>query len=145
MAQVMLRHDTFKGAAFMTPRQILLLNASFTAVSAVAMLVARSALAPLFGLSTPRLLDAIAVSLVLYAVALVFVANRRSVSREVLLTFAIADGVWVAGSAVVLFLFWAELAPIARALVILAAVVVDGFAMLQYRAAGASGMLASRA
>ena len=128
----------------MTPRQILLLNASFTAVSAVAMLVARSALAPLFGLSTPLLLDAIAIGLVLYAVALVFVANR-SVSREALLTFAIADGVWVAGSALVLFLFWSELAPVARALVILAALVVDGFAMLQYRAAGASGMLASRA
>ena len=43
---------------------------------------------------------------------------------------------WVAGSAVVLLLFWTQLAPIARLLVIAVAIVVDVFAMLQFRAAG---------
>jgi hypothetical protein len=36
----------------------------------------------------------------------------------------------------VLLLFWNELTPLARILVIAAAIVVDLFAMLQFRAAG---------
>jgi len=46
------------------------------------------------------------------------------------------DALWVAGSAVVLVLFWGQFAPVARLIVIAAAVVVDLFATLQFRAAG---------
>jgi hypothetical protein len=42
----------------------------------------------------------------------------------------------VAASGLVLLLFWSELAPVARVLVIAAAVVVEVFATLQFRAAG---------
>ena len=42
---------------------------------------------------------------------------------------------WVVGSVVVLLLFWPQLAPIARVLIIGVALVVDAFAMLQFRAA----------
>ena len=56
--------------------------------------------------------------------------------RRALMAFTFADGLWVAASALVLLLFWNELAPLARILVIAAAVVVDVFAMLQFRAAG---------
>ena len=44
-------------------------------------------------------------------------------------------GLALAASALVLLLFWNELMPVARILVIGAAVVVDVFAMLQFRAA----------
>jgi hypothetical protein len=50
------------------------------------------------------------------------------------MAFTFADGLWVAGSAIVLLLFWNELTPLARVLVIAAALVVDVFAMLQFRA-----------
>jgi len=56
-----------------------------------------------------------------------------------LMAFTFADGLWVAGSAIVLLLFWNELTPLARILVIGAALVVDVFAMLQFRAAGGLG------
>ena len=55
--------------------------------------------------------------------------------KHALLAFAAADGAWVVGSAVVLLLFWAQLTPIGRVLVVGVAFVVDAFAMLQYHAA----------
>jgi hypothetical protein len=58
------------------------------------------------------------------------------VGRRALMAFTFADGVWVVASAIVLLLFWTELTPLARILVIAAAIVVDAFAMLQFRAAG---------
>lgn len=122
----------------MTPRRILQTNAFFTAVSAVAMLGLRGTLPPLFGLATPLLLDVIAIGLLAYAGLLVAAARRQPLDRQTLMAFAIADAAWVAGSAVVLLLFWAQLAPIARALIIVAALAVDVFATLQYRAAGAA-------
>lgn len=120
----------------MTPRHILLVNASSTAVSAVAMLAARSILAPLFGLSTPLPLDLVAIGFLIYAGALVGAARREPVSPRALMAFAILDGIWVAGSALLLLVAWTELAPIARALVTIVALVVEAFAILQYRAAG---------
>ena len=52
------------------------------------------------------------------------------------MAFAIVDALWVAGSAVVLLLFWGQLTPVARVLVIAVALAVEVFATLQYRAAG---------
>lgn len=121
----------------MTARQILSLNASATTVTAVAMLVARDLLAPRFGLSTPWLLDLTAVAFLVYAAALAFAATRRPVPREALLAFAAIDAAWVALSAVVVVLYWPALTPIARALIIAVALIVEVFATLQYRAAGA--------
>ena len=120
----------------MTSNQILQLNALSTAASAVGMLAARGGLYRLFGLDSPVLLDVIAIDLLVYAGALVAVARAPMVGRRALMAFTFADGVWVLASAIVLLLFWTELTPLARILVIAAAIVVDLFAMLQFRAAG---------
>jgi len=120
----------------MTPHRILQFNAVSTAASALAMLVTRQSLHSLFGLESPALLDILAVGLLAYAVALVVVTKRRIIDRQALMTFAIGDAIWVVGSAIVLLLFWAQLAPVARVLVIGAALVVEVFAVLQFRAAG---------
>lgn len=122
----------------MTAHRILQLNAFATGASAVAMLAARGSLYPLFGLSSPILLDLLAISFLVYAGALALTASRRPVSRTALIVFTAADGAWVVASALCLLLFWPDLTPIGRALVIAAAVVVDVFAMLQFRAAGRS-------
>ena len=120
----------------MTPHRILQLNAVTTAACALAMVATRGTLYSLFGLDRPVLLDAVAVGLLAYAGALALAAQRRAVSRQVLMTFTAADVMWVVGSAVVLVLFWAELAPLARVLVVAVALVVEVFATLQFRAAG---------
>jgi hypothetical protein len=120
----------------MTARQILSFNAVATAVSAIAMLATRSFLAPLFGLATPLLLDIVAVGFLGYAGVLAAAATRRPVPRAALLTFAAADAAWVLLSAIVLVLFWSQLTPIARVLIVAVALFCEVAATLQFRAAG---------
>ena len=128
----------------MTPNRILNLNALSTAGCAVAMLLMRGLLYPLFGLSSPLLLDVIAVGLSAYALALWLVSRQEAISRRSLLLFTLVDDAWVVGSAIVLELFWADLAPAARALTIAVALVVAVFAILQFRAAGWWGVRVRR-
>lgn len=120
----------------MTPHRILHLNALSTAACAVGMVATRGTLHEWFGLDTPVLLDVLAAGLLAYAGALAIAARRRPVSRQALMAFTFADALWVVGSAAVLLLFWGQLAPIARLLVIAVAIVVEAFATLQYLAAG---------
>jgi hypothetical protein len=123
----------------MNARRILQLNAVATAACAVGMLAGRSILPPLFALDSSLLLDAIAVALLAYAGALVVAAERGQVSKATMMFFTVADAAWVVGSAVVLVAFWTELAALARVLVIAVAVVVEAFALLQFREASAIG------
>ena len=120
----------------MTSHRILQLNAVSTAACGVGMLAARGILPALFGLDSPVLLDVVALGLLAYAVMLALVAHRHPVTRQALIAFTVADALWVMASAIVLMLFWAELAVVARVLVIAVALVVEVFATLQFRAAG---------
>jgi hypothetical protein len=98
----------------MTSHRILQLNAVSTAACGLAMLATRATLHAFFGLDTPTLLDLLAVGFLLYAGALAVAARRQPVSREVLIAFTVADGLWVVASAMVLLLFWGQLAAVAR-------------------------------
>lgn len=119
----------------MTPRQTLLLDAAASALCALAVLVFGAQLAPLFGLDSARALDVTALATLGYA-ALAVRASRATVVRgRTLMTFAIANAVWVVASAVLLAVCWATFAPLARTLVFVVALVVEVFATLQYRAA----------
>ena len=119
----------------MTANRLLRLNAAITAVSAAAMLLARPYLYPLFGLSSPLWLDVATGVFVVYAVALVAAASRTIVPRAALWAFTAGDGACFAVSVLLLVVFWSDFTPIARVLIALTALVVDGFAMAQYRAA----------
>lgn len=119
----------------MTSHRILQLNAVSTAACGLGLLAGRGTLYVLFGLDTPTLLDVIAVGLLAYAGMLAAAALQRPVSRPVLMAFTAADVLWVAASALVLLLFWAQFDSVARFLIIAVAVVVEVFATLQFRAA----------
>jgi len=121
----------------MTANRILQLNAVITAVCAVAMLAARPILYPLFGLSSPAWLDVATIVFLAYAAALLFVARRPTVRRAELVVFTIGDSLCFVAGLIVLIAFWSDLTPLARVLVALTTVVVDVFAMAQYRAARA--------
>jgi hypothetical protein len=121
----------------MTPQRILAINAASTAACAAAMLGTRGMLYPLFGLDAPLPLDVVAVGFLGYAAALAVAARQAHVSRRTLVAFTVADAAWVAGSALVLVVFWTELAALARVMVIAVALVVEVFASLQFRAVGA--------
>lgn len=118
----------------MTARRTLLANASFTAVSAVVLITAREALYPLFALGSPSLLTAIGLVLLPYAGTLALEARREPPQRYALVTAAVLDAGWVVGSVIVLLLAWSALAPAGRALIIAAALIVEVFAFLQFRA-----------
>jgi hypothetical protein len=125
-----------KGVLIMTSHRILQLNAVSTAACGVGLLATREILPALFGLDGPMLLDLLAVGLLVYAGLLAVAAHRRPVTRQALIAFTVADVAWVAASAIVLLLFWADFAAVARVLVIAVALVVEVFATLQLRAAG---------
>ncbi len=120
----------------MTSHRILQLNGLSTAACAVVMLAARGLLYPLFGLDTPLVMDVLAVAFIGYAVALFAAAHRRPVTRGALLFFTVADVAYVAASAIALVVFWSQLTPVARFLLVAVALVVEVFATLQFRAAG---------
>lgn len=119
----------------MTARRTMFANASFSAASAVFMLAARDTLYPLFALESPALLVAMAGGLLLYAGSLVVAARREPPDRRALLTAAVLDAGWVIGSGIILVVAWGQLAPVARVLIIAAALVVEVFATLQFRVA----------
>ena len=119
----------------MTSHRILQLNAVSTAACALAMLATRGTLYSFFGLEAPLLLDVLAAGLLVYAGALALVAGRQPVTRQALMAFSFGDALWVASSIVVLLVFWGQLAPIARFLIIAVGLVVEVFATLQFRAA----------
>jgi len=119
----------------MNAQRILQLNAVTTAISAAAMIIARPILYPLFGLSSPLWLDIATIAFIGYAAALLFVGTRPVVHRLELFAFTIGDGLCFAAGLVVLIAFWSNLTPIARVLIAITTIVVDGFALAQYRAA----------
>jgi hypothetical protein len=119
----------------MTAHRLLQLNALSTAACALVMVATRGLLHTQFGLSSPWLLDMLAGGLFVYAAAMALAAWKRPVARPALLAFTVADAAWVLGSAVILFAFWNDFAPLARVAVVLVAVVVEIFATLQFRAA----------
>jgi hypothetical protein len=121
----------------MTPRRILQINAFATAACALGLLATRGILPAFFGLAGPALLDLVAVGFLAYAGVLAFIAGRDRVGPQALKAFAAADAAWVVASAIALLAFWSEMAPLGRLLVIAVALVVEVFATLQFRAAGA--------
>lgn len=122
----------------MTTHKILQLNALITAVSAVAMLLARPVLYPLFGLSSPMWLDVATIVFIVYAAALVLAANRPIVQRAALVAFTIGDSLCFLAGLVLLVAFWADFTPLGRVLIAMTTIVVDVFAMAQFRAARAA-------
>jgi hypothetical protein len=124
--------------AIMTPNKLLQLNAAITAVSAVAMLLARPYLYPLFGLTSPLWLDVATAVFIVYAVGLVVAANRPIVQRAALVAFTIGDSLCFLAGLVLLVAFWSDFTPLGRVLIAMTTVVVDVFAMAQFRAAKAA-------
>ena len=125
----------------MTATRILGTNAVATMLTAVTMLVGRRVLYPQYGLADPLMIDAIAVAFLVYAGAMALSASGQGVSRRALLVYAAADAAWVVASALMLALWWPQFTGAGRALIVVVALVVEVFATLQFRAAGAGRAL----
>lgn len=118
-----------------TAHRAVLIDATATAATAVLLLAGRSLLYPYFGLSSPVLMDLTAVAFIAYAALIALVARRDVITRSTLLTIAGANVAYVAASVVLLVLFWGQLHPIGRTVIVAVALVVEAFAALQFVAA----------
>ena len=119
----------------LTAHRAVLIDAAATTATALLMLAARGVLFPYFGLSSPLLLDLTAAAFIVYAVVIGRMTLRPDISRSALMTVAGANVAYVVVSLAVLMMFWGQLHPIGRGLIVAVALAVEGFAALQFMAA----------
>lgn len=112
-------------------RRTLLVNAIFSALSGAALVGLGGFLAPHFGLESAALLWLIGAGLLPFGALVGISAASSRPGRPRVLAIAVADLLWVGGSAVVLMVAWEALAPWGRALIGGVALVVGAFAYLQ--------------
>ena len=117
----------------LTARHTLLIDAAATTATALLMLAGRNLLFPYFGLTSPLVLDLTALAFLAYA-GIIAVCARRTVTRTAVMTTAAANAGYVVASAVLLILFWSDLQPVGRALMVMVAITVEAFATLQFAA-----------
>ncbi len=113
-----------------TLRAALLLDAAVTGVNGLAYVVAAGALASLLGPSAEVLLG-IGGFLLVYAIGVALVGNRRPVPRRGAGAVVSANLLWVAASLAALVGDWLELTTVGTIWLLMQAVTVGGFAALQ--------------
>jgi hypothetical protein len=118
----------------LTARHTLLIDAVATTATALLMFAGRGLLYPYFGLQSPLVLDVAATAFLVYAAIIALAARREDITRTTLMATAAANGAYVVASAAMLVLFWSELQPVGRALIVVVALAVEAFAMLQFAA-----------
>jgi hypothetical protein len=119
----------------LSARHAILIDAAATTVTAALMLAARGFLYPYFVLASPQLLDIAAAAFIVYAAIIGVAAARADISRTTLTTIAGANAACVIASLILLVMFWSVLHPAGRALLVIMALAVEGFALLQFTAA----------
>ena len=119
----------------LTAHRAVLLDAVATTATAVLMVAARNILYPYFGLTSPMLLDGAAAAFILYAAIIGMVAARPAISRTALLTIVGANVAFVVACMAALIVFWSQLHPVGRLLLVGVALAVEMFATLQFMAA----------
>jgi hypothetical protein len=130
----------------LTAHRAVLIDAAATAAAAALMFAVRPLLYPYFGLTSPMLLDVTAAAFIAYAAIIALAALRPVIPRGALMTIVGANVAYVAASLAVLVVFWSQLHPVGRGLIVAVALAVELFATLQFvaarRAPSASAQLA---
>lgn len=114
-------------------RRVLWGNALFSAVSGGLFSVASTAVATFMGVDAPLAVMIIGISLLVYAVLIVFYATRPTIALAFVLFAVIVDTLWVLLSVALLV---SNIVPLSVAgvwAVVIVAVIVGGFAVAQYR------------
>jgi len=117
-------------------RSTLLANAAFSLVCGVLLVALASPLKAVFGLPAGWPLLLIGFGLLPFAVLVGITARQPTPKRSYVLGFAVADVAWVLASVLVLVLAWEMISPLGRSLIAGVALVVAGFAHLQFLGVG---------
>ncbi|MCP4168160.1 MAG: hypothetical protein GY759_20025 [Chloroflexi bacterium] len=115
-------------------QRLLRINAFFSGLSGLALTVAASPIAAYMGIPSPLALAAAGIGLMGFAIFLYSLASRP-VSRSELITIAILDIVWVAGSALLGVAGWIPFTTAGKWAVALTAEIVFWFAVAEFYAA----------
>ena len=113
-------------------RTILYANVAFTAISALVLLLASSAVAQLLGLASGSILLAVGVGLTIFAADVAWVATRDNLNRSYVTAIAIADALWVVSSIVLLVGGFAEFTTAGKWAVAMIADIVGIFGVLEF-------------
>ena len=114
-------------------KKILLADAMFAAASGIIGVAAAGPLSQLMGLSDPIYLTVIGVAVALYSLDLAFVALKAADKSLFLKLFFAGDLAWILGSIVLLAGFSDLFSMIGMILIVVAALVVAGFAISKYK------------
>lgn len=112
-------------------KRVLRINAGFSALSGLAMIVTAADLSDWFTGAHPWILRGIGIGLLLFAADLFVSARGSEISRGKALYFSISDFGWVAGSVVLLALL--PMSATAAGTVAGVALIVAGFGAMQLR------------
>lgn len=113
-------------------RRTLLANGLFCGVSGVAFLIGAWPITAFLGLKTPIILLVLGVLLLLTSLSLFRAAASHRLDRRTGLLYAIIDGGWVVGSAILLLTDWPPFTPEGKWAVGIVAVLVAVFAALEF-------------
>lgn len=114
-------------------KSILLANAMFSGMSGVVMVLGHSSLADFIGLSEPLALIIIGLGLIVFSAFLFWLKAKTNPPAGLVATVVIQDGLWVLGSVLILLFKPFGMNYAGHLLIGVVAVVVLGFAVLQWR------------
>ena len=112
-------------------KKVLRINAGFSILSGLALIVDATQLSEIFGQVHPWIFRGIGIGLLMFAADILATCRKPDIARSKALYFSIGDFGWVAGSALILIA--APLSLLAFSLVTGVALIVLGFGFLQLR------------
>jgi hypothetical protein len=112
-------------------KKVLLINAGFSALSGLALILGATALSGLFGEAHPWIFRGVGIGLLLFAGDILATCRSPRVSRSKALYFSYSDFGWVLGS--IALLLAAPLSTVAAAIVAGVALIVLVFGVAQFR------------
>ncbi len=113
-------------------RHAILANGIFCGVSGIVLLLAAAPLATLLGIPAPLVLRGTGFVLGCYGIALFFLASQQHINQKLALAVILLDVLWVLDSIVILLTGWLPLTTTGIWVIAILALIVAGFAEVQY-------------
>jgi len=113
-------------------RRALLVDSAFSGLSGLFLMLDATLIATFLGLETPTILTVTGVVLILYALFVLWLANRNPILRPLAWVVIELNALWVIGSAVLIFSNLVPLTTAGKWAIAFVADIVTVFAILQY-------------
>ncbi len=109
------------------------INACFSGISGLTMIFFSDALQKIFGFTHPVVFPVVGLSLLLFSASLLYVTRYQLDNPGKIMTISLMDGLWVLGSLVIIIFQLFDLTRTGYFLMLITAIFVGLFGMMQYR------------